>query len=119
MIIAVHGTHGSTADLDLVKTLGPRCELEGFCFCSDYPLEWRLCCGEHRGPWMPGDDRFHDLQSPNRGGGTGGLSAKDVRVETRGMLTGQFTLLVWPREGTYTQARNPDANFRIVEADFS
>ena len=104
MILTYHVTFGIPFRFDLEAKWGPRVELGAIEFMNGAPIDWRLGndpvrAGLHAGhPTMRG---FHDLQRPMRAGGTRGLPAASLELETRGI--GDATVLVWLRPGTYPE----------------
>ena len=104
MILTYHVTFGVPFRFELEAEWGPHVELEAIEFMNGAPIDWRLGndpvrAGVHAGhPTMRG---FHDLQGPMRFGGTRGLPAASLELETRGI--GDATVLVWLRPGTYPE----------------
>jgi hypothetical protein len=103
MILTYRVVFGIPFRLELAEKWGPRVELEAIEFLNGVPIDWRI--GDdpirsglrtHCDPMLRG---FHDLQRPIRTGGTRGLPAASLELETRGI--GDATLLVWLREGTF------------------
>jgi hypothetical protein len=88
MILTYHVTFGVPFRLDLAEQWGPRVELEAIAFMNAAPIDWRL-----------GNDP--ELQRPVLSGGTRGLPAANLELETRGI--GDATVLVWLRPGTYPE----------------
>jgi len=97
MIVPYRGTYGSTVQIDHPG------EIEGYQFISP-PLEFRLLrTGSPITEWEPCDADYHSMLRPviaNETLRTRGLEAGGLSVETRG-LCGDFTLLIWRREGTF------------------
>jgi hypothetical protein len=122
MIVTYKGSAGARVSLDLTEQLGPRAEIEFFEF-SPPPPEFRLTRnGVALQEWQCWADGTFDLQHPPtakcwcRDGrqffndlehrndvATCGVLSKDLVIETRG-LAAEFTLFVWPRQGTYPEA---------------
>lgn len=93
MILTYHGTYGDSVSLNMDG------ELEGFEFIEP-PIDFRVVRdGSPITEWERCDSEYHTLLRP-RLGGTCGLSAQGLTIQTRG-LCGRFTLLVWRREGTF------------------
>jgi hypothetical protein len=103
MIIEYRGTYGSTVDIELAG------ELEGYGFINP-PIEFRVL--RSRVPisgWQDCDAVYHSLLRPvivNAALRTRGLEAAGLSFETRG-LGGEFVLLVWRREGTFSSPPGP------------
>ena len=104
MILTYHVIFGGPFRFDLEAKWGPRVELGAIEFMNGAPIDWRLGNdplrpGLHAGhPTMRG---FHDLQRAGLSGGTRGIPAGDLELETRGI--GDATVLVWLRPGTYPE----------------
>jgi hypothetical protein len=104
MILSYHVTFGVPIHLELAEQWGPSVELEALEFLAGAPIDWQLGDdpirpGLHAGhPAMRG---FHDLQRAGLSGGTRGIPAASLDLETRGI--GDATLLVWLRPGTYPE----------------
>jgi hypothetical protein len=103
MILIFRVIFGVPFRFELEAKWGPRVELEAIEFLNGAPIDWRIGNdpvrpGLHTGRGIPG---FHDLQRPIRTGGTRGLPAASLDLETRGI--GDATLLVWLRPGTYPE----------------
>jgi hypothetical protein len=103
MILTCRVIFGVPFRFELEAKWGPRVELEAIEFLNGAPIDWRIGNdpvrpGLHTGRGIPG---FHDLQRPIRTGGTRGLPAASLDLETRGI--GDATLLVWLRPGTYPE----------------
>jgi hypothetical protein len=77
---------GVKIPLLLGERFGQRIEIEALEFINAIPIEWKSLA-------------FHDLQRPNRSGGTRGTPGADVWLETRGI--GDGTLAIWLRDGTF------------------
>jgi hypothetical protein len=96
---------GVKIPLLLGERFGQRIEIEALEFINAIPIEWRL--GTPTDPitgWQESvlerkSLAFHDLQRPNRSGGTRGTPGADVWLETRGI--GDGTLAIWLRDGTF------------------
>jgi hypothetical protein len=107
MIFTYHVTFGIPFRLDLAERWGSSVELEAIEFMNGAPIDWRigndpLRAGLHAGhPAMRG---FHDLQRAGLSGGTRGLPAANLELETRGI--GDATVHVWLRPGTYPETGN-------------
>jgi hypothetical protein len=101
MILSYHITFGVPFNLELAEQWGPRVELEALEFLAGAPIDWQLGDdpirpGLHAGhPAMRG---FHDLQRAGLSGGTRGIPAASLDLETRGIC--DATLFVWLRPGT-------------------
>jgi len=125
MILKFDAPCGSTVSLDLSEKLGEQIEIDHLCFTAA-PAEFRILRnGIGITLWHSGDTTTHNLQrtglmqwgeSQSRGHDplqffdrphrrdvmTFGILTKGLALETRG-LVGNFSLLVWPREGTFPQ----------------
>jgi hypothetical protein len=106
MILTCRVIFGVPFRFELEAKWGPRVELEAIEFLNGAPIDWRIGndpivpgLRTHCHPMMRG---FHDLQRPIRTGGTRGLPASNLELETRGI--GDATLLVWLRPGTYPES---------------
>lgn len=93
VILTYQGNYGAAVWLDMEG------ELEGFQFVNP-PIEFRLIRdGSPFTEWQVCDTEYHTPQRP-RVGGTCGLEAKGLAIETRGLCR-RFTLLIWRRDGTF------------------
>jgi hypothetical protein len=102
MILSHKVIFGVPFRFELEAQWGPRVELEAIEFINGAPIDWKLGDdplkeGLHAG--HPATRGYHDLQRPVRTGGTRGLPAARLNLETRGI--GDATVLVWLREGTF------------------
>jgi hypothetical protein len=106
VILKYHCVFGSPMRLDLEERFGARVEIEALEFVDALPIEWRLVSDALADfAWRPGMPErktfaFHDLQVPS-GNGTRGTKGCGLWLETRGI--GSCLVLVWPREGTYSE----------------
>lgn len=106
MILKYHCVFGGPMRLDLEERFGARVEIEALEFVDALPIEWRLVSDALADfAWRPGMPErktfaFHDLQVPS-GNGTRGTKGCGLWLETRGI--GSCLVLVWPREGTYSE----------------
>ena len=106
MILIYKCTFGVPMPFDLTQRFGEMVELQALEFVNAVPIEWRLKTETGALEWQgPFPERksspFQDLQIRRRSGGTGGMPAAGLSLETRGI--GQCTVLVWLREGTYRE----------------
>jgi hypothetical protein len=98
-------TFGVKLPLLLGERFGQRVEVEGLEFINAIPIEWRLVSNtDPVTGWQESIPErkcfaFHDLQRPNRSGGTRGTPGAGVWLEMRGI--GDGTLVVWLRDGTF------------------
>jgi hypothetical protein len=110
MIVEYRGAYGSTVAIELAG------ELEGYGFINP-PIEFRLLrSGGPISEWQQCDAEYHSLLRPviaNDILRTRGLEAAGVSFETRG-LGGEFVLLVWRREGTFS---NPQSVFPVSKLE--
>ena len=106
MILSFPCTLGIPIPFDLESQFDPAVEIEAIEFVNATPSARRLLRGDHPiTPWWPGIPErsrpaFHGLQIPVLGG-TRGTPGTCVILETHGI--GETTVLLWPREGTYTR----------------
>lgn len=105
MVLLFRCTFGVKLPLLLSERFSQHVEIEALEFINAIPIEWRLVFDtEPMTGWQESIlERkcfaFHDLQRPNRTGGTRGTSGAGVWLETRGI--GDGTLVVWLRDGTF------------------
>lgn len=108
MTVKFHCVFGVPLRIDLASRFGPKVEIEAIEFIGAAPIEWRI----DEGMWLsglmfgPGHalGAFHDLQVPVAGG-TRGAPAGEAVLQTRGI--GDGLVIVWLREGTYSERTQP------------
>jgi len=105
MVLFFQCSFGVNLSLLLSDRFGQRVEIDALEFINAIPIGWRLVSDtEPTAGWQESIlERkcfaFHDLQRPNRAGGTRGIPGASVWLETRGI--GDGTLAVWLRDGTF------------------
>lgn len=106
VILKYHCVFGTPMAFDPTARFGAGVEIEALEFVDALPIEWRLVSGTlFDFAWRPGMPvrktfAFHDLQVSS-GNGTRGTRGSGLWLETRGI--GGCLVLVWPREGTYSE----------------
>ncbi len=105
MVLFFPCTFGVKLALLLGESFGQRVEIQALEFINAIPIEWRLVTEvEPITEWRQSIPErkcfaFHDLQRPNRSGGTRGTPGACVWLETRGI--GNGTLAIWLRDGRF------------------
>lgn len=116
MTLKFHCFFGVPLQLALADRFGHKVEIEALEFIGAVPIEWRIDEGRWRDGLVFNSNHplaaFHDLQVPVAGG-TMGTPCGHAVLYTRGI--GDALLMVWLREGTYSERKIDSQQLHILQ----